>query len=153
MNLWGGAVSIRSLREDYFETMLRARKGYSRVMEPICQQWDLTRNELDILLFLYNNPDFDRASDVAARRGMAKSHVSLSVATLESKGLLLRRPDPEDRRAVHLQLLGEAEDIARQGREAQIAFFTKIYAGLTEEEIAVWIRAAEKVSANIARLD
>ena len=146
-------MDVRNLRDDYFETMLRARKGYSRVMDPICQQWDLTRNELDVILFLYNNPEFDRASDVAARRGMAKSHVSLSVNTLESKGLLRRRMDSTDRRTVHLELLGDAVDIARQGKDAQRAFFGKIYAGLTIEEMAVWTRVVEKVSKNIAELD
>ena len=146
-------MDIRTMRADYFETMLRARKGYSRVMDPICQQWDLTRNELDVILFLYNNPEYDRASDVAIRRGMAKSHVSLSVSSLESKGLLRRRADPEDRRTVHLELLGDAEHIANQGRTAQADFFGKIYAGLTVEEIAVWSRVAEKVSQNIANLD
>jgi MarR family transcriptional regulator for hemolysin len=84
---------------------------------------------------------------------MAKSHVSLSVTTLEGKGLLRRRPDPEDRRTIHLELVGDAPDIARQGREAQTAFFERIYAGLTEEEISIWSRAAEKVSRNIANLD
>ena len=146
-------MEFRNMRQDYFETMFRARKGYSRLMDPICRQWDLTRNELDVLLFLYNNPEYDRASDVAARRGMAKSHVSLSVSTLESKGLLRRRTDPEDRRTVHLELIGDARDIAAQGKQAQILFFGKIYAGLTEEEIAFWARVTEKVSQNIANLD
>ena len=146
-------MDIHNLRDDYFETMLRARKGYSRVMDPICQQWDLTRNELDVILFLHNNPKFDRASDVACHRGMAKSHVSLSVNTLEGKGLLRRRTDPTDRRTVHLELMGEAEDIARQGRAAQMAFFGKIYAGLTVEELTVWTRVAEKVGKNIANLE
>lgn len=146
-------MDIRNMRFDYFETMLRARKGYTRVMDPICSQWDLTRNELDVLLFLYNNPGFDRASDVATRRGMAKSHVSLSVSTLESKGLLRRRADPEDRRTVHLELLGEARDIAEQGRQAQSEFFGKIYEGLTCDELNAWTRVVEKVSRNIANLD
>jgi len=146
-------MDIRAMRSDYFETMLRARKGYARVMDPICQQWDLTRNELDVILFLHNNPEFDRASDVASRRGMAKSHVSLSVSTLESKGLLRRRADPEDRRTVHLELVGDATLIAIQGKDAQTAFFAKIYQGLTVEEIALWARMAEKVSQNIAKLD
>lgn len=146
-------MDIRNMRFDYFETMLRARKGYSRVMDPICSQWDLTRNELDVILFLYNNPEFDRASDVATRRGMAKSHVSLSVNTLESKGLLRRRADPEDRRAVHLELIGDAAHIAEQGRRAQTDFFTKIYSGLTCDEITTWSRVAEKVCKNIANLD
>lgn len=146
-------MDMHTMRFDYFDTLLRARKGYSRVMDPICDQWDLTRNELDVLLFLANNPGYDRAVDVAVRRGMAKSHVSLSVTTLESKGLLRRRPDPEDRRTVHLELVGEAEDIARQGREAQVGFFSKIYAGLSPEEIAAWTAVVEKVTRNIADME
>ena len=146
-------MDIRNIRQDYFETMLHARKGYSRLMDPICSQWDLTRNELDVLLFLYNNPEFDRASDIATHRGMAKSHVSLSVSTLEAKGLLRRHGDPEDRRTVHLELTGDAPYIAEQGRGAQTAFFSKIYAGLTREEIAIWTRVVEKVRDNIANLD
>lgn len=142
-----------NIRSDYFDTILRARKGYSRVLDPICSQWDLTRNELDVLLFLGNNPGYDRAADIVARRGMAKSHVSLSVGNLEQKGLLKRRADPEDRRTVHLELTEEAEGIARQGREAQKGFFSKIYAGLTREELEQWISIMEKVSGNILNLD
>lgn len=143
----------KTMRMNYYDTMMRARKGYSRVMEPICSQWDLTRNELDVLVFLYNNPEFNRAADVASRRGMAKSHVSLSVNSLEAKGLLRRSEDPRDKRTVRLELTGEAEYIARQGREAQKAFFTRIYAGVTGEELAAWAAASEKISRNINELD
>ena len=41
----------------YFDTVARAQKGYARLLEPICKKWDLTRNELDVILFLANNPD------------------------------------------------------------------------------------------------
>lgn len=144
---------FENMRIDYFDTMLRAKKGYSRVLDPICRQWDLTRNEMDVLLFLANNPGYDRAADIVARRGIAKSHVSLSVGGLEAKGLLKRREDPVDRRAVHLELTEEAKDIARQGREAQKAFFSRIYAGLTREELAQWVAIIEKVSKNIENLE
>ena len=146
-------MDIQSVHFNYFDTLLRARKGYSRIMDPICSQWDLTRNELDVLLFLYNNPGFDRAADVALLRGMAKSHVSLSVTNLEAKGLLLRRTDPADRRTIHLELTEDAKEIARQGQKAQQRFFSGIYAGLTQEEIAQWAAVAEKIAQNIANLD
>ena len=146
-------MRTNQLRLRYFEMVMQARKGYIRAMEPICSQWDLTHNELDVILFLFNNPQLDRASDVSLHRGMAKSHVSLSVASLEAKGLLLRQPDEQDRRTVHLKLLEDALDIARQGRDTQHAFFSRIYAGLTPEELEIWAGITEKVSANIARLD
>ena len=60
---------------NYFDTMARAQKGYARLLEPICKKWDLTRNELDVMLFLANNPDYDRAADIVTNRGLAKSHV------------------------------------------------------------------------------
>ena len=48
----------------FFETALRAQKSYSRLMEPVCKKWNLTHNELDVLLFLANNPERNRAADI-----------------------------------------------------------------------------------------
>lgn len=48
----------------FFETALRAQKSYSRLMEPVCKKWNLTHNELDVLLFLANNPEQNRAADI-----------------------------------------------------------------------------------------
>ena len=77
-------------------------------MDPICKKWDLTRNELDVLLFLANNPEFDRAVDIVNNRGLSKSHVSLSISNLERRGVLERIDDPDDRRTVHLRLLPQS---------------------------------------------
>lgn len=146
-------MEFKDLRTEYFDAMLRAKKGYARVIEPVCKQWNLTRNELDVLLFLANNPGFDRAADIVSRRGLAKSHVSLSVGNLESKGLLLRRYDPGDRRTVHLELTDQARAIANQGRDAQIGFFSSIYAGLTREEVGIWQQIMLKLVKNIEAMD
>lgn len=72
----------------FFETALRAQKSYSRLMEPVCKKWDLTHNELDVLLFLANNPEQNRAADIVRGRGMSKGHVSLSLRSLEARGWL-----------------------------------------------------------------
>lgn len=137
----------------FFDTVLRARKEYSRTLEPICEEWDLTRNELDVLLFLLNNPELDRAADIVTHRGMAKSHVSLSVTSLEERGLVSRQADPKDRRTVHLKLSDAAREIAEIGREAQRGFFARIYRGLTQEEMEAGRASMQKVSRNIAELD
>ena len=137
----------------YFDVMTRAQKGYSRYLEPVCREWGLTRNELDVILFLANNPALDRAVDIVTHRGLSKSHVSLSVSTLESRGLLLRREDPSDRRTVHLKLLPEALQAADAGRKAQRAFFDRIHAGISPEEMAVWRTMGEKISQNITLLE
>jgi len=145
-------MNFSDLRADYFDNMLRSKKGYAHVLDPICKQWRLTRNELDILLFLYNNPDYDRATDIVTRRGIAKSHVSLSVSSLEERDFVIRCVDEHDRRTVHLQLSDVAKSIAKAGRDAQVAFFQLLYAGLTQEEVEQWQGIIDKVSKNIAEM-
>lgn len=140
------------MRLDYFGAVARAKKKYSAAMEPVCRQWELTRNELDVLLFLYNNPEFDRAADIVTHRGMTKSHVSLSVANLESRALLYRKEDSRDRRAVRLALTDDARRIAEAGRQCQIRFFTAIFDGLTQEDIRFWQSLMERVCVNIDQM-
>ena len=123
------------MRFDHFDVTQQVKKKYALAVEPVCRKWILTKNELDVLLFLYNNPEFDRAADIVAHRGLTKSHVSLSVSNLEGRGLLTRREDPEDRRAVHLILSGEGRTIAEAGREYQVSFFGAMFEGLSREEL------------------
>ena len=140
-------------RFNYFDTMARAQKGYARLLEPICKKWDLTRNELDVLLFLANNPDFDRAVDIVNHRGLAKSHVSMSVASLENRGLLARQPDPTDRRTVHLRLTDKAGEITDVGCRVQKQFMDYLHQGVTEEQMALMRLFAERVYENIKNIE
>ena len=141
------------MRFDYFGVTQRAKRKYAQVLQPVCEQWGITRNELAVLLFLHNNPEYDRAADIVAHRGMTKSHVSVSVAGLQSRGFLQGRTDPEDRRTVRLQLTGTGEEIARQGREAQTRFFTRLLEGISPEESRLWQSLLERVCDNIDRMD
>lgn len=137
----------------YFDTMNRATKGYAKLLDPICKQYELTRNELDVLLFLSNNPGYDRAVDIVNRRGISKSHVSLSITNLEARGLLLRQEDSEDRRTVHLKLTADAIPIADTGRMAQKRFFQYLHKGVTKQQLEAVMDMARKVSENIQNIE
>lgn len=136
-----------------FDTFQRSKKSYGRAMEPVCRKWDLTRNELDVLLFLANNPEYDRAADIVERRGIAKSHVSLAVQSLTARELLEQRFDHHDRRCLRLRLTEQGLLIAREGQAVQREYFTKIFAGLTREDVDLWESIMERVCQNIAQLD
>ena len=138
---------------DYFDSVHMVSKSYTKLMIPICEKWELTRNEVDVLLFLYNNPKYKRAADIVAHRGIAKSHVSLSVANLEKRGFLLRQFPPADRRTFHLVLTDQGLSVAQEARELQEQFLESLYAGVTETEFAVWQGIAEKIQKNIQELD
>lgn len=138
---------------NYFDIMARAQKGYARLMEPLCKKWELTRNELDVMLFLANNPAYDRAVDIVNNRGLSKSHVSLSINSLESRGLLRREEDPNDRRTVHLKLTETAKPIAEAGQMAQRRFFSYLHQDVSREQIELMIDFARKVNENIKNIE
>jgi len=137
----------------YFDFMSKVRKSYARHMDAVCKKWGLTRNEQNVLLFLHNNPRFDRAADIVARRGIAKSHVSLSVSNLEGRGLLERRFDAADRRTAHLELTAQGRQIAGEARLVQQAFYRALFRGITGEEIEVWKKITRTVCDNIEKID
>ena len=145
-------MSIPSVSE-YFDIMELARRSYTRLLGPICEEHDLTRNALDVLLFLFNNPQYDRAADIVAYRGMTKAHVSLSVSTLEDRGLLTRQFDEADRRTAHLVLTELGTAIAAKARAAQRHFFDCIYQGIPQEDMARWTEIMQSINENIRNLD
>ena len=136
----------------FFDILGKSQKAYGKQLEPVCKKWDLTRSEVDVLLFLYNNPQYDRAADIVTHRGMAKSHVSMSVASLADRGLLERRDSSEDRRTTHLHLLEAGRAIAGEAREAQLQFFQQIYRGISREEQDALHMIIRKVHENIDNL-
>lgn len=143
----------KTLPLSYLDSNQQSKKIYSAMLEPICREYGLTRNELDILLFLENNPGFDRAADVVSVRKIAKSHVSLSVNALQARDLILRQPEAGDRRAAHLKLTEKALPIVQAGQRVQKAFFEQLFAGLSREELEQWARIQMKICRNIDAMD
>lgn len=137
----------------YFEAIQDVGKAYAHQLEPVCRQWKVTGNELTVLLFLANNPDYDRAADLVERRGMTKSHVSLSVGTLEHRGLLCRRREAGDRRQLHLQLTQAGWEIARCGQKAQKEFFAAAFQGITRQELESWYGILQKMWKNMQAME
>ena len=140
------------MKSDYLDSIQHAKRAYSRVLEPVCKQWELTQKELDILLFLYNNPRYNRAVDIVNLRGITKSHVSMSVSSLEEKKMLLCNAHPTDRRIVHLVLTDTGKRVAAYARQIQESFFETLYEGVDPEDLAVWNRVRDQISKNILKL-
>lgn len=137
----------------YMDSIQLSKKKYAAMLEPLCRKHELTRNELDILLFLANNPGFDRAADIVSIRRIAKSHVSLSVGNLEKRGLLIRESEEGDRRAAHLKLTDAAQSIAGEGQHLQKEFYTRMFAGLTKKELDQWGAVLTRICSNIENID
>ncbi len=109
---------------------------YSKCVEDVCIRHEITRMELDILLFLTNNPCFDTATDIVETRYLSKSQVSSSVGSLEERGYIRREYTGNNKKTAHLRICGPAKSVIEDGREAQERFVSVMLQGLSEEECA-----------------
>ena len=128
-------------------------EGYAAAMQPLCRREGLAPNGVDILLFLANNPERNRAADIVRGRGMSKGHVSLSLRSLEDRGLVACQADGTDRRAIHLALTDGAGEIAEDGRAVQREFIRRLREGITPEESAVILSVTRKMGDNIRAME
>lgn len=109
-------------------------KLYTRSITQVSDAYDLTKVEVDVLLFLYNNPEYDTARDIVELRGIAKSYVSKAVDLLINKGFLQAETDAKDRRVSHLTIQALALPIVKEARLVQDKLIQTLYQGISEEE-------------------
>ena len=76
-------MEISTTRMLQFSQQLK--KFYAKQFIPLIQKSRLSMRELDVLLFLANNPDYDTARDIAEFRSLAKSQVSQAVELLAAE--------------------------------------------------------------------
>lgn len=124
---------------------------YARFVSPICTRYDLTRVELDILLFLANNPCYDTATDIVEIRFLAKSQVSAAIKKLEARAYLCREYRPDNRKTAHLRLCDAAMPVVADGRKAQEQFGTALLDGFSTEEVEHMQRSMERMRSNVEK--
>ena len=118
----------------FWDDIAAMRSLYSAQLDAVGREYGLARVELDILLFLANNPQFDTATDIVERRCISKAHVSQSVKSLEQRGYLERRYAGDNRRTIHLHLLECAQAAVDAGRQAHARCLAVLLDGFSEVE-------------------
>ena len=123
---------------------------YDKVSLPVRDKFGLTFMEFIVIMFLANNREYKKASDIVEVLGIAKSHVSMTILSLEERGLLDRTVDPCDKRSSILELKN-TEAIVEEGRKVQNRFMEILLDGLDEKELIDTKKSFEKIEENIMR--
>lgn len=110
---------------------------YEALTRSVCNQYGLTQMEYDILMFLYNNPQYNTAADIVKVRKSTKSHVSTSLKLLEDKGFVEKKQGENNKKHIEVTLSASAQEIVQSGLNVQKEFAENMFRGLTEEEIAM----------------
>ena len=134
----------------FFTRSQGLRKLYCGLFTPMLERHGLTQLEVDILLFLANNPAYDTARDIVEKRHLAKSHVSVGVDALAARGMLDRRKRGGNRKTIHLCLT--AAPVVEEGRAVQQQYAGMLLQGFSGEERRELFRLLDKVSENVDRV-
>lgn len=136
-----------------FEHYASVETQYSKMMAPVCRACHLTYMEFTVLMFLANHPHYDTAAQIVRYRHLTKSHVSVSIHSLEKSGLLRSENDPTDRRVCHLTITPAADPIIEKGHAAQQAFRQRLFAGLSSEELELFHSILQRIDNNLEQAE
>ena len=125
------------------------KRFYAQAFAPLAKKYELSQLEIDILLFLHNNPQYNTARDIVEIRGFQKSNVSTAVESLRKKGYLSSICDPENRK-VHRLLLTPAlrERFCELSRGQQEAF-SRLLQGCSPQERALFHSFLSRIDKNV----
>lgn len=121
---------------------------YEKLIGAVCDKYDLTQMEYDILMFLHDNPQYNTAAEIVKIRRSTKSHVSTSLRMLEEKGLIEKRQSEDNKKHIAIILLDKAKTIVNEGTAVQKQFARDILDGLSEEEMDMCKAIFEKIYEN-----
>ena len=112
---------------------------YESLTRSICDKYDLTQMEYDILMFLHGSPEFNTAADIVKIRKTTKSHVSTSLKSLESKGLIEKKQSESNKKHIEIFVTESAKGIICEGIGTQKRFAHDVLKGFSDEEITTCI--------------
>lgn len=121
---------------------------YEMLTRKVCEKYQLTQMEYDILIFLHNNPQHNTAAEIVKIRKSTKSHVSSSLKNLENRGLVERIQSADNKKHIEIVLLEKAVPIIEDGITVQKEFAKTLLQGLTDEEKRICIEVFNKVCEN-----
>ena len=133
----------------FWEYFLSLESRYEVYRKRVMNAFSLSAAEVDILLFLANNPNFDTAAHIAKIRKIPKSQVSLSVANLCDMGLLTKTFRENNKKSLHLSLTEAAEPIVSLGHTVQKEFADLLFSGFTDEEKKTLLALHQKIAQNL----
>lgn len=137
------------MKTEFLNSIFLIKRLYDQLLEPVCGQYDITRMELDILLFLHNNPEYDTATDIIRRRRLTKSHVSSSIKLLEEKNYLERFYLDGNGKTIHLRITEQTAEILKDGLKAQKEFNGILFSNFSKDQVALMEGNLRKITDNV----
>ena len=133
----------------FWNFVSEADRAYDYHRKKIMSKFSLSAIEVDVLLFLANNPEKNTAADIVRLRKIAKSHVSLAVRSLTEKNSISQQSDSKKRRIIRLTPTPSADEIITFGRSEQKKFTEALSRGANCTDREAFNRRLIEITENL----
>lgn len=137
------------MQEGYFMHFAKVNKAYRKICYQAVEEYRFTPNEIEVMMFLSNNPGLDSASDIACYKNISKGLVAKSVESLCTKGFLDTKKDTKDRRLIHLILTEHSADVVKRLQRCRKDFVNMLQLGIPQEDLDAMDRVMARMSENL----
>ncbi len=133
----------------FWECFSKGKAFYRKCFEFVCKEYGLSYTELDILMFLEENPECDTAGAITENRGIAKPNVSTALRKLMERGFVCGTPSKQDRRVIQLQLCDKSQPVLTHANTAKTHFFQALLKNFSTEELQNMEQCFSRLMQNI----
>lgn len=126
----------------------KGRERYYKTLEECSKEKGISKQEIDVLLFLDAN-SFNCACDIVNERGLSKAYVSKAISKLQEDYLITIQTDSSDRRYQHIELTENGKNIIAYMREKQKKLIKDLSGNISEEDFAAFLKVADQMISNL----
>lgn len=107
---------------------------------------DQTKGEMFVLTYLSRNGGSCFSKEIADTMAISSARVAAILNGLETKGMIERGINPENRRQTLVRLLPQGQEVVNRGQQALFRFIGEIMDELGPEDAAEYLRLEKKIA-------
>lgn len=133
---------------EFFKFQKNIFAAYDEVIENAARRSGITKQEADVLVFFFNNPEHTLACDAVRLRGFSKAYVSKAIEQLEQSNMIEITEASDDEHMQRISLTGRGGITGKSISAAQERLFSEMLSGVTPEERFIMRGVLEKIYKN-----
>lgn len=126
----------------------KGRERYYKTLEECSRKKGISKQEIDVLVFLDVN-SLNCACDVVNGRGLSKAYVSKAISKLQKAHFITVTKDLTDKRYQHIELTDDAKEILSYMKEKQKKLITDLTRGIPKKDLGVFLKVADQMISNL----
>jgi len=112
---------------------------------------NLSSAEGNILVHLLTHGQELAQEQLVNQLDVSKPAISRALSSLEKKGFIVRRRDPDDRRAYRVQLTDKAVEVGPEVEQVYNDIFALAMQGISQDELVYFMELFNRISENFVR--